>query len=338
MLNNVAPNQKIEPWSTRIVSRLSGPIWLRHFIFWQIGLLILIILARFTDGSLDNVVVASAFTMVGFITTYVPSHVAKQIEQFDAKWKLSPLSENLAVDWIEEGRQVMRFRGNLAGVLLMLPVVGYFYWWTNLFCAPEMWFGSTIANVYWTIFWTFGMLCSGWCTAMVIKVMKLPNVMVFDENNPPSPWEHHMQPLRMLSAIFFSVAIYGSLIIICIMIVMYFFPLEMNIIVLSLAGLCGVIDLFAFIYPQLGVHSLLIQYKEFHIREISPSLEEALFKVSNDPSLENLEFFENLASMLDRINQLEVWPFNMQQFSTVMASVVIPAAIFMIQLFFVGDS
>ena len=147
-----------------------------------------------------------------------------------------------------------------------------------------------------------------------------------------------MQPLRMLSSIFFMVAIYGSLIIMCIMVIILFFPLEINIVILSLAGLCGIIDLFAFIYPQWGVHQLLEQYKEHHIREISPSLEEALFKVSNDPSMENLEHFENLASMYDRINQLEVWPFNMQQLSTVMASVVIPAAIFLFQLLFAGDA
>ncbi len=338
MMDNVDPEQRIVPWTTKIVSRLIGPIWLRHFMLWQIGLLLLIILARITDGSLDNVILASACAMVGFIMTYVPCHVSSQIEMFEKKWRLSPLSDNLTVDWIEEGKRVTNFRANIKGPMMMVPIICYFYYWTDFFSLPEMWFGSTIANTYWIVYWTFVMLCGGWCTSMVIKVMKLPNVMVFDENNPPSPWEHHMQPLRILSSIFFMVAIYGSLIIMCIMVIILYFPLEINIILISLAGICGVIDLFAFIYPQWGVHQLLKQYKEYHFREISPSVENALFKVTKNPTMENLEHFENLASMYDRINDFEVWPFNMQQLSTVMASVVIPAGIFLFQLFVAGDA
>jgi hypothetical protein len=338
MLLTESMNRSIEPWTGRAVRWLYGPMWLRHFVFWQVGLLGLIVLTRATGGTLDNLIVASAFTMVGFIMTYVPCHVAAHIENLDVKWKRSPLADSIDIDWIVEGRNVLGFKANIRGVLLIIPVIGYFYWWTELFTAPEPWFGSNIANLYWTVLWTMGMLASGWCTSMVLNVLKLPQLLDFDKNSPPSPWEHHMQPLRMMSTIFFTIALYGALIISCIMVVMLYFPIEINIIVVAMAGFCGVIDLFAFVHPQIGVHNVLKQYKDYHMRELAPALDDALAQVTENATIDNLGHFEQLAAMHDRINELEVWPFNVQQLSTLLASVVIPGIVFTFQLFFSGDS
>ncbi|HIF03920.1 MAG TPA: hypothetical protein EYQ80_00425 [Candidatus Poseidoniales archaeon] len=338
MQHTESVNRTVDPWTERAVRWLYGPMWLRHFVIWQIGLLVLIVLTRVTGGGMDNLIVASAFTMVGFIMTYVPCHVAAHIEDLDVKWKRSPLADSIEVDWIAEGRKALSFKANLRGVVVIIPVVGYFYWWTELFTSPEPWFGSSIANLYWTGLWTMGMLVSGWCTSMVLNILKLPQLLDFDQNSPPSPWEHHMQPLRMMSMIFFSIALYGALIITCIMVVMLYFPIEINIIIIVMAGLVGVIDLFAFIYPQTGVHKVLKQYKEYHMRELAPALDDALARVTEDATIDNLGHFEQLAAMHDRINELEVWPFNVQQLSTVMASVIIPGTVFIFQLFFSGDA
>lgn len=123
------------------------------------------------------------------------------------------------------------------------------------------------------------------------------------------------------------------MVVICVMIIALNFPPNLQQYAFVLVIGVGLVALFAFIFPQVGVHQQLREYKDDYLLGISVQLEKVMIEVKENPTADNLEKFEQLMNMHDRINALDEWPFNLEQLGTVMASVFIPMGVFIFEAY-----
>ena len=332
------PPASIVPWATRVVGGGDGrtilPTWLRWLILWQLGLICLILVIHFTGGSYEMMPVAIGTMMGGFFFSWAPCHICTSIEKLHDEWKRSPIDKALKMDWQELCLKVVSSKNNWLGIGFLIILYVFFSVNTKFFTQPEPWFGSSEATWLFALLTLMVFLVGGWGTAFLVQITLLPSKFPKDTMKfLPSPWEHHMRPLRMLSSVFFMLSIYGAMIIICCMVIALNFPNNLGQYAYYLVILVGILDLFAFLYPQIGVHEQLKKYKLEYLLKISENLDESLQSVNDDPTEENIGRFEQLAGMHDRIRALDEWPFNIQQLGTVLASVGIPMILFLAQIY-----
>jgi hypothetical protein len=238
------------------------------------------------------------------------------------------------MDWASEGQRVISSKLNYIGVAVLFIAYSLFYFITAGFSLPDgLWFSNQVSNILFSLIVLAVFLIGGWATSFLIQVSLLPMKMKAEESRPPSPWEHHMQPLRTLSGLFLVLSLYGTMVVICVMIIALNFPPNLQQYAFVLVIGVGLVALFAFIFPQVGVHQQLREYKDDYLLGISVQLEKVMIEVKENPTADNLEKFEQLMNMHDRINALDEWPFNLEQLGTVMASVFIPMGVFIFEAY-----
>ena len=326
---------KIKPWMAFVGGHKSIiPTWLRWFVIWQIVFFSLLAVMQITNAASEYETVALGATLAGFFFTWTPCHICRSIENLHLEWEQSPIDSVLDMDWESEGQKVISSKLNYIGIAVLFVAYSLFYFITAGFTEPDgLWFSNQISNITFSLLILTVFLIGGWATAFFIQVSLLPMKLKADESLPPSPWEHHMQPLRTLSGLFLVLSLYGAMVVICVMIIALNFPPNLQQYAFALVIVVGLIALFAFIFPQLGVHQQLKEYKDEYLLGISIQLEKVMVEVKEDPTAENLAKFEQLMNMHDRINALDEWPFNIEQLGTVMASVFIPMGAFIFEAY-----
>ncbi len=329
-------NTKINPWMLNIVGGEGSiiPTWLRLFVIWQLAFILLLIVMRVTNAESEFQTVALGAILAGFFFTWAPCHISKLLENLHSEWEQSPIDLVLDMDWASEGQRVITSKLNYIGILILFIAYSLFYYVTEGFSIPEgLWFGNQAANVLFSIIVLTVFMIGGWATAFLLQVSLLPMKMKAEESLPPSPWEHHMQPLRTLSGLFLVLSLYGTMVVICVMIIALNFPSNLQQYAFILVIGVGLVALFAFIFPQMGVHQQLREYKDEYLLGIAVQLEKVMIEVKQNPTAENLIKFEQLMNMHDRISDLPVWPFNIEQLGTVVASVFIPMGVFIFEAY-----
>lgn len=317
---------KVVPWMLKFAGGQGGiiPTWLRWFMIWQLAFISLLLVMEITDSTTEYRAVALGAVMGGFFFSWAPCHICRSIESLDQQWENSVIDSVLEMDWAYEGQRVVSSKYNWIGVVILLFSYSLFYYITEGFTDPELWFGSVAATRLFSIIVLAVFVIGGWSAAFLVQVSLLPRKMKAEREQPPSPWEHHMQPLRSLSGLFLVLSLYGAMVVVCVMVIALDFPEHLQGYAFILVIGVGLVDIFAFIYPQIGVHNQLRDYKKEYLMSVSIWLEEVMIEVNNDPTEENLSKFEMLMNMHDRINSLEEWPFNIEQLGTVLASVLLP--------------
>ncbi len=328
-------NAKIKPWMSFVGGEKSIiPTWLRWFVIWQFAFLLLLIVMQVTNAETEFQTVALGATLAGFFFTWAPCHICRLIENLHSEWEQSPIDKVLDMDWESEGQRVISSKLNYIGVAVLFIAYSLFYYITAGFSLPDgLWFSNQASNILFSLIILTVFLIGGWATAFLVQVSLLPMKMKAEESLPPSPWEHHMQPLRTLSGLFLVLSLYGTMVVICVMIIALNFPPNLQQYAFALVIGVGLVALFAFIFPQMGVHQQLREYKDEYLLGISVQLEKVMMEVKENPTAENLAKFEQLMNMHDRINALDEWPFNIEQLGTVMASVFIPMGAFIFEAY-----
>jgi hypothetical protein len=94
----------------------------------------------------------------------------------------------------------------------------------------------------------------------------------------------------------------------------------------------GFFVLFFFIFPQAKIHRIMMKVKHQKLRNFSIYLEEALEKVTEDPSRENLLKVKELFDIQHSLSQMGEWPFDTKLFFTILTGIAVPIIAALIQL------
>ncbi len=81
------------------------------------------------------------------------------------------------------------------------------------------------------------------------------------------------------------------------------------------------------IFPQIGVHDLMAKAKFARIRKFSAHVENALQRVTDEPSSENIRRLNELFQVERELNGMREWPFDTKTLLLFLGSVVVPIAI-----------
>lgn len=86
-----------------------------------------------------------------------------------------------------------------------------------------------------------------------------------------------------------------------------------------------------FIYPQLGFHKHLRNLKREAIRDISDKIQRLFEKSIKEPQTENIKGLKEMHEFADLVSKLPEWPFDVKALISVMATVIIPVVIMLLQ-------
>lgn len=103
---------------------------------------------------------------------------------------------------------------------------------------------------------------------------------------------------------------------------------------ISITIFFGIFVLFIFIFPQIKIHKIMSNVKYKKIRCFATYLEDALEKVTEDPSPENVQRVKELFGVQQSLSQMGEWPFETRVLFPILTGIAIPIIVALLQLIF----
>lgn len=103
-------------------------------------------------------------------------------------------------------------------------------------------------------------------------------------------------------------------------------------IMISITLFFGFFVFFFFIFPQAKIHKIMYRVKHKKLRNFSLYLEEALEKVTVDPSQDNLQRVKELFGIQQSLSQMGEWPFDTKLLFPILTGIAVPIIAALLQL------
>lgn len=94
----------------------------------------------------------------------------------------------------------------------------------------------------------------------------------------------------------------------------------------------GIFVMAFFIFPQIKIHTIMSNIKHSRLRKFSVHLEDALQKVTDDPSGGNVQKVRELFEIQQSLNSMGEWPFDTKLILAIITSVGIPLVVVLLQI------
>ena len=274
--------------------------------------------------------------ILGYLALLIP-FCAKQLLGLMPALSTFIEADKLAVqDWfLSRLKRLYSFRSDAVAFAILGPfLTASLLYVTNFFRYEKPWFGNRISDLYALVAFLLFSLLGAHHIRFIISVIAIMK-QISRLPIKVTIYQHPVNSVRAVGRVMFVVAMNGAVALALCYLGVFVSPAPLGWIIVFWMVAAGLLLLALFILPQYEIHKIMTDVKNTKMLAFSPHVEAATAKAIEEPTNENIERFEKMFLVQDRLtNCMHEWPFDGNAMFALLSAVIIPVIIAIIQLAF----